>query len=206
MKPVFFSALLLVFTAPLFADWEGCSIGATSQSAIETYSANSFALTVSGMPLADTTDVIGFASGPGKISGNCEIVARLARISSGQQEWAAGGVIIRESISEGSKFVAVGCTHAHGVQSFVRSADSATVTHQENCAECNPPVWLKIIRSGNHFSVYRSTDGVVWLQVYETDVVMKKSAWVGVFATNGGGQPAATITFERVAAKQTGNP
>jgi len=201
--PVFTSILLLAFAASAFADWEACSIGADTQSSIQTNSANNFALTSSGAPLAGTADSIGFASGPDKLTGDCQIIARVARVSPGQQELAAGGVMIRETIGIGSKFVALGCTRTGGAQSFMRSAEAGEVTHQTSCPDCAAPIWLKIVRTGNHFIAYKSTDGSVWLQVFETNITMKKAVWVGVFATNGGSGPGATISFERVAARES---
>jgi large repetitive protein len=200
MKPhyIFAGALFLGLAASLLGDWQACSIGPTSQTSIEINRTNDFTLTALGSPLAGQNDGIGFASGPGKLSGDCEIVAHVIKITPGKQAWAAGGIMMRESLGGGAKFIAVGCTRAHGVQSFIRSEGSDNVSQQENCSDCLPPLWLKIVRHGDHFTSYKSTDGVVWLQVNEADVVMKKTVWVGAFATSGGDAPAAEITFERV--------
>ena len=207
MKPAFVlaSTLLLAFAAPLFGEWDGCSIGQNGQSTIETYSANSFAITVTGAPLAGQADTLGFVSGPGKLNGDCEMVARLTKISPGQQEWAAGGVMMRDNLGDGSKFIAAACTREHGVQVFLRDKDDAEIVRQQDCSDCTPPLWLKITRAGNHFVVSKSNDGIVWLQIYQSDLAMKKSAWVGTFATNGGGRESAVITFDRLSARETGS-
>jgi len=204
IKPahVFTSVLILALAAPAFADWEGCSIGPQGQSSIQVSNASNFTLTASGNPLDGATDSIGFASGQSKLNGDCQIIARVARITPGQQDWATGGLMMRESLGGGSKFVALGCTRMQGVQSFVRSEDSGAVSHQLACADCTPPLWLKIVRTGNHIAGYKSNDGSVWLQVFATDVAMKKMVWVGVFATNGGSGPDVTLSFERAATRE----
>ncbi len=199
------STLLLAFTSPLFGEWDGCSIGQSSQSTIETYSANSLAITVSGAPLLGQADTLSFVSGPGKLTGDCEMIARVMKISSGLQEWAAGGVMMRETLGDGSKFIAAACTRLHGVQVFLREKDDTEVVRQQDCADCAPPLWLKISRTGSHFAVFKSSDGIVWLQIYQSDMAMKKSAWVGAFATNGGDRPPAVITFDRLSARETGS-
>ncbi len=195
---IFAGALVLGLTASLFGDWQACSIGPTSQTGIETNSANDFALTALGSPLDGQNDDMGFASGPGKLSGDCEIMAHVTKISPGKEDWATGGLMMRESLGGGSKFIAVGCTRGNGVLSFTRGEESDNVLRQENCGDCLPPLWFKIVRRGNHFVSYKSSDGVVWLQVNEADIVMKKSVWVGAFATSGGDTTGVVVAFQRV--------
>ena len=204
--PVITGFLLLVLTVPAFADWEGCSIGPDGQSSIQVSGANSFDITATGDPLVGTADSIGFASGPAKLSGDCQIVARVTRISLNSESWVNAGLMLRESLGSGSRFVALACTGTRGVGSFVRSTESGTVARHDDCPDCAPPVWLKIVRTGNHFVCYKSSDGSVWLQVFQTDLVMKKSIWIGVFAISGGGgngSTGATTTLDRLTARET---
>ncbi|HXB01915.1 MAG TPA: hypothetical protein VNV15_03745 [Opitutaceae bacterium] len=161
-----------------------------------------FTLSATGAPLADKTDDLGFASAPAKLKGDCEIVVQVAGISAGKQDWAAGGVMLRENFSAGSKFFAAACTRGHGIQNFMRTAESAAVATQENCADCTPPTWLKIARQGNHFTSYKSMDGRIWLEISEADVPMKKAVWVGVFTTGGGGSPGADVAFAHITARE----
>ncbi|HTB80718.1 MAG TPA: hypothetical protein VK717_07515 [Opitutaceae bacterium] len=195
---IFAGALVLGLTVSLLGDWQACSIGPTSQTGIETNSSNDFTLTALGSPLDGQNDDMGFATGPGKLSGDCEIMAHVTKISPGKEDWATGGLMMRESLGGGSKFIAVGCTRGHGVLSFTRSEESDNVLRQENCGDCLAPIWVKIVRRGNHFVSYKSSDGVVWLQVNEADIVMKKSVWVGAFATSGGDATGVVVTFQRV--------
>jgi hypothetical protein len=207
---IFASIILPILTVPLRADWGACSIGAASNAAIylqansseNTDSTTAFTLSAAGGPLVDKTDAIGFASGPAKLKGDCEIVIQLAKFSNGTQDWATAGVMIRENYGVGSKFFAAGCTRGHGIQSFVRNEESAAVVQQENCIDCSPPTWLKIVRQGNHFTSYKSLDGRIWLEINEDDVPMKKAVWVGVFTTSGGGSPAFDVVFDHVTTRE----
>jgi hypothetical protein len=204
------SILLPMLTAPLWADWGACDIGTSGESGVQIQADSAtkadgslnFTLSAGGAPLADKSDAIGFASGPAKMRGDCEIVIQILKISPGTQEWAAGGAMIRENFGTGAKFFAAGCTRTHGIQSFLRSDDDAAVTQQENCIDCNPPSWFKIVRQGNHFTSYKSMDGRIWLEVNEADVPMKKTVWAGAFITSGGGLPTADIVFAHVAARE----
>jgi hypothetical protein len=201
--------ILPFLTLPLCAGWGACDIGSVGDMGVQIQSATTnkadgslnFTLSAGGAPLADKADAVGFASGPVKMKGDCEIVVQIAKISPGMQDWAAGGVMIRETFGAGARFFAVGCTRGHGIQSFLRTDDDAVVARQENCIDCNPPSWFKIVRQGNHFTSYKSMDDKIWLEVNEADVPMKKYVWAGAFITNGGGLPTADIAFAHVAAR-----
>jgi hypothetical protein len=204
---IFASIILQVLTVPLWADWTACNIGDAGVQ-IQTDTVDkpdgtlNFTLSAGGAPLAEKTDAIGYASAPAKMKGDCEIVVQVMTISLGKQDWAAGGVMLRENFSAGAKFFAAGCTRGHGIQNFMRTMDSGPVTAQENCADCTPPTWLKIVRQGNHFTSYKSMDGRIWLEISEAEVHMKKNVWVGVFTTGGGGSPGADTSFTHVATRQ----
>ena len=207
---IFASIILQILTVPLWADWTACNIGGGAKIGVQIQitpmekpdGTLNFTLSAEGAPLADKTDGLGFASAPTKMKGDCEIVVQVVSISPGKQDWAAGGVMIRENFSAGSKFFAAACTRGHGIQNFMRTADSAAVAAQENCSDCNPPSWLRIARQGNHFTSYKSMDGRIWLEISEADIPMKKNAWVGVFTTGGGGAPGADASFARVTTRE----
>jgi hypothetical protein len=207
---IFASIIFQILTVPLWADWTACNIGGGGDIGVQIQPTPmdkpdgtlNFTLSAGGALLADKTDGLRFASAPAKMKGDCEITVQVVSISPGKQDWAAGGVMLRENFSAGSKFFAAAFTRGHGIQNFMRKADSAAVVAQENCSDCNPPTWLKIVRQGDHFTSYKSMDGRIWLEISEADIPMKKNAWVGVFATGGGGSPGAEVTFARIATRE----
>jgi large repetitive protein len=230
-RPIFTSIIILqVLAVPLWADWAACVIGANGNIGVQiqtsathpspgslsarewganvpSKSENSdgslnFTLSAEGAPLGDKTDSFGFASAPVKMHGDGEIVVQVTKISPGKQDWAAGGVMLRENFRGGSQFFAAAFTRGHGIQNFMRIEDSAAVATHENCSDCKPPSWLKIVRRGNHFTSFKSMDGRVWLEISEADVPMKMNVWAGVFTTSGGGAPAAGVTFAHVVTRE----
>src|SRR5689334_4142499 len=110
--PLLFLAALAALSSPLHAQWTACSVGGDSLAALEKKPPSDFSLTVVGKALTGKSDVIAFASDQSKLIGDCEIVARVASVSSelkqNNQDWVAG-VMMRESLSTGSKFVALAC-------------------------------------------------------------------------------------------------
>jgi hypothetical protein len=210
---VFASIILSIVPVSLWADWGACNISAAGNTGVQLQAGHksrsddtiAFTLSATGAQLDNKTDSIGFASGQAKLKGDCEIVAQVVEISDGGPDWAAGGIMLRENFGAGSKFFAAGCSRGHGIRNFIRKKEGEVIAQQENCSDCTPPCWLKIIRHGDHFTSYKSMDGKVWLEINEADVPMKKALWAGAFATSGGGQPAVGIIFAHVAAHESGS-
>jgi hypothetical protein len=196
--------------SPSASTWGYCNIGQADTKlqtdSNSTRDSASFTLGSTGAALGSNADALGFASGPAKLAGDCEIIAQVTKLSGGVTDWATGGIMIRENYGTGSKFISIGYTRGHGIQYFVRKETGAAVITQENCTDCKTPVWFKLVRRGNHFIGYQSEDGRVWLQLSELDITMKKASWAGIFATSGGGSPAVQIIFNGVSARTVANP
>jgi hypothetical protein len=197
-------------SSPPASTWGYCNIGQADTKlqadSSSTRDSASFTLSSTGAPLNSNADDLGFASGPAKLAGDCEIIAQINQLSGGAMDWATGGVMIRENYGTGSKFISIGYTRGHGIQYFVRKETGSAVSTLEICTECKTPIWLKLIRRGNHFVGYQSEDGRVWLQLSELDITMKKASWAGIFVTSGGGSPAVQLSLSGVSARTEANP
>ncbi len=100
------------------------------------------------------------------LKGNGTIVAKVENVGT-SHEWAKAGVMIRETISSGSKhaFVAATPTASHGV-SFQRRVDADTATNlSTDVANTSLPQWVKLTRSGDAFTAQYSSNGVTWTDV-----------------------------------------
>jgi hypothetical protein len=61
------------------------------------------------------------------------------------------------------------------------------------------PSWIKLVRSGNVFSMYDSADGVNWVQVGTSQTVsMAQSVYVGLAVSNRTTSSLVTATFDHV--------
>jgi len=57
-----------------------------------------------------------------------------------------------------------------------------------------PPYWLQLVRAGNVFTAYVSSDGVAWTQIgTATTVTMAQSAYIGLAVTGEGALDSATF-------------
>ena len=68
--------------------------------------------------------------------------------------------------------------------------------------ELRPPVWLKVVRKGNKFSGYKSSNGKEWVFITEQEVNMPVKAYVGLDVCAHDKTKICTAKFEGFAIKQ----
>ncbi|MFD4600683.1 ABC transporter permease subunit [Streptomyces sp. NPDC058464] len=131
------------------------------------------------------------------------------RTSPGITPWAKAGILVKQSLGQGSQYAAMMVTGAHGVRmqdDFTH--DRAGLPGRPSAAS---PRWLRLVRAGATVTGYDSTDGVHWAEVGSARLTgLPATVQVGLFTASpaavqtsgsqGGSSPAvATGTFGRVA-------
>jgi ABC-type transport system involved in multi-copper enzyme maturation permease subunit len=83
--------------------------------------------------------------------------------SAGIQPWTKAGVIIKQSLNQGSVYAAMMVTHDHGVRmQWNFTGDTPGLSGAVGVAN---PRWLRLTRSGDVITGYDSADGTRWTQV-----------------------------------------
>jgi hypothetical protein len=151
-------------------------------------SVGTYTMTGSGVDIWGTTDQFHFAyktlTGPGSI------VARVLSVDN-TDPWAKAGVMIRDTLSAGSKFAAVYITPGNGCRFQARldtdisaTSDTSVVTAEQTAIVA--PYWVRIERdvSGN-FRGYYSSDGATWRQMSwnPQNIPMSSNVYVGLAVT-----------------------
>ncbi|GGT26919.1 hypothetical protein GCM10010222_80880 [Streptomyces tanashiensis] len=123
------------------------------------------------------------------------------------QPWAKAGIIVKESLTQGSPYAAVMATGGHGVRmqyDYTRDAAGPSGMPSEES-----PRWLRLVRAGDSLTGFASTDGSHWTEVGHTKLPgLARTVQAGLFATSPeakqdtaagtGFNPAvATGTFDR---------
>ncbi|MFD7818594.1 ABC transporter permease subunit [Streptomyces sp. NPDC059785] len=125
----------------------------------------------------------------------------------GAQPWAKAGIIVKESLTQGSPYAAVMATGGHGVRmqydyTHDTAGPSGKVTQES-------PRRLRLVRSGDSLTGYTSTDGSHWTEVGHAKLPgLARTVRAGLFATSpeakqdtaagtGFSPAAATGTFGR---------
>ena len=71
----------------------------------------------------------------------------------------------------------------------------------------SPPCWVKVVRSGDNFTAYRSSDGVNWLQVGRPQAVsMGSNILVGLGVNSGDSVTLNAVAFDNVSVTSSSAP
>jgi hypothetical protein len=148
----------------------------------------------SGTDIEDNSDLFHYVYQP--LSGNGTIVARVTGIQP-TSPWAKGGVMIRESLAPNSTHAMVVLTPAHGI-AFQRRVTTGGDTSHTGGANVVAPYWVKVVRTGNTFTGYSSSDGVTWTLVGSDTISMAANVYMGLALSSGNNPVLNTATLDNV--------
>ena len=105
--------------------------------------------------------------------------------------------MIRETLSPGASHVFL-FDYASELWSTERTSTGASSSYQP-LAGVTLPTWMKLVRSGNVFTMYGSTNGVNWVQQGTSQTVnMASSVYIGLAVSNRTTSSLATATFDNL--------
>ncbi len=133
-----------------------------------------------GADIGGTADSFYYLFTP--LQGDGELTARVLGLVN-TNGWAKAGVMIRETLTPGSKHAMEVMTPSNGVAFQRRTATNATsLSSQGNSLAA--PYWVRITRRGNVFTGYHSVDGVTWTQQGAETIAMSQAAHIGLCVTS----------------------
>ncbi|MBA3440306.1 MAG: RICIN domain-containing protein, partial [Pyrinomonadaceae bacterium] len=171
--------------------------GSTSRSSGGTYT-----LSGSGADIWNTSDSFHYAHRA--LAGDGEIVARVIGVGNANT-WAKAGVMIRETLTPGSKHAMMVLTPGNGAAFQRRTTTGGASTHTSGGA-ATAPLWVKLVRSGNTFSAYRSADGATWTLIGTETIAMAGNVYVGLAVTSHNNSVAVQATFDNLSIGSAGVP
>lgn len=134
------------------------------------------------------------------LRGDGQIVARVAGVQNTNAS-AKAGVMIRETLTAGSKMAVMAVTPASGAQFVYRTATGGT-SKTTSAVGVLAPQWVKLVRSGSTLNGYRSVDGVTWTLVKSQAITMASTVYVGLAVTSRSTTALCTSTFDGVSVVQ----
>jgi hypothetical protein len=111
-------------------------------------------------------------------------------------------VMIRSSLAPDAANALVAVTPGGGIVFQSRQSDGGTTVTTTD-AGFSAPYWVRLVRSGNVFTAYRSEDGVNWVQVGDPVAIdMAADALVGLAVAAHENTVLNTSTFDNVTVQQ----
>jgi glucuronoarabinoxylan endo-1,4-beta-xylanase len=176
-------------------------VGSNGKAGSESYSNGVFTVAGSGGDIWGTADGCRFVYETN--SGNCTIIARVVSLVEPTNvtidAWSKAGIMIRASLASNAPNAFIAVTPSNGVTFQYRSTINGNSANAATTG-LSAPYWVKLVRSGNTFTGYRSSDGTNWTPQGSTTITMPSTVDVGLAVTahNSGGM--ATATFDNVIA------
>ncbi|NOR67231.1 MAG: hypothetical protein GQ528_07740, partial [Woeseiaceae bacterium] len=136
-----------------------------------------------------------------ELTGDATMIARVVDNGSGSNEWAKGGVMIRQSIAAGSthRYMPITAGGGNGASFQGRPVADAGSNNSDSSEVVAPPYWVKLERVGNDFSGSISADGVTWTQVGGAETLeMADPVLIGLAVTSHAAGEVRTFTFDNV--------
>ena len=174
--------------------WVERDIGSVGVAGSSAFVNGSYTVKGSGADVWSTADAFHFVYQP--LAGDGEIVARVASIQN-TSVWAKAGVMIRETTAANSTYAYMLVSPTSGV-AFQRRLTSGAGAVGTTVTGIAAPVWVRLQRSGNVFTAYRSADGVTWTVVGSATISMAASVLVGLAVTSHNNGVSCAAVFDHV--------
>ncbi len=127
------------------------------------------------------------------LSGDATITAQVVNLANAP--FGEAGVILRNDLTQGAIEVSVLATTNNGVTFQWRSSPGVSCSYQVAIGYQNlsVPVWVQLVRSGNSFSGYLSTNGVDFVQIGSTQIVPMNVVALGGLTVSAGDNAALAL-------------
>ncbi|MBE0654397.1 MAG: Ig-like domain-containing protein, partial [Bacteroidales bacterium] len=139
-----------------------------------------FILEANGADIWNSSDEFHFACR--KVSGDMVLIARVRSLKN-TDGWAKAGVMFRETMLPGSRFVMMVVTPGNGSSFQWRPRPDNGCEHHTPGDGQKAPLWVKLTREGNIFKGYNSLNGKDWTLVSETESTMSSTLFAGLCLT-----------------------
>jgi regulation of enolase protein 1 (concanavalin A-like superfamily) len=152
----------------------------------------SMIVTASGSDIWNTFD--GFHYAYQVIQGDGELVVRVSDFEA-TNEWAKAGIMVRESLSGGSKMALVCITNKNGVATNHRRESGKQSESGEAIPEMKSPCWLKLTKKGNSVHYFASENGSTWKALGSIEINLNSTVYMGFALTSHNNDELAKAIF-----------
>lgn len=165
--------------APLPAPWQSSDIGQTAFSGAAGMRGERLLVRASGNDIWSQSDAFHFVYQ--EVQGDAEIIAQVYALEE-SDPWSKAGVMMRNSLGEGSRHAMMIMSAANGAAFQRRVKDRDESLHTAG-SPSRAPHWVRLVRRSNTFQGYESSNGTDWTQVGTANIIMSSKLYVGLAVT-----------------------
>ncbi len=196
------NARTLIGSTPPLA-WQSLDIGDVAATGSVQESGGVVTLTGSGADFWNAADEFRFRYVTW--SGNGEIVARVSSLTD-TNGWAKAGLMFRESLASNSPHATMIVSSAHGTAFQYRAVPGGDSNTSAPSEAGGVPRWLRLVRNGNTFTGYASTDGVNWVAAGSITLALPTVINLGLAVTSHNDGALCNATFSDIVVRSATTP
>lgn len=188
--------------SPLPAGQVGADIGNPATAGNAAFSNGAYTIRAAGVDIWGTADQFHFVYQP--MQGDVTITARVASVTRAH-DWSKAGVMIRDSLTAGSRhaYSLVSAARGYG---FQRRPQTGGVSEHTLGGNGGPPRWVRLVRTGSLFESFASTDGRSWTQTGSRTITMGNTVYVGLAVTSRNPGALTTAVVDSLDISASGPP
>jgi hypothetical protein len=169
-------------------------VGTSSFNGSVTYSNGTYTVSGAGS-LSGRNDNLNFAWQT--MSGDGSITARITELENTGGS-ARVGVMIRDTLASNSRHVFIGLD-GNSTYRWVRRTGFNGNTSTSTSGSCSvPATWVRLIRSGDRITAYKSPDGSTWVEIGSLVAALPENCYAGLAVSSGSNELLNTSSFEDV--------
>ena len=157
-------------------------------------SSGTFTVVAGGADIWNASDEFHFVYQP--VSGDTDIIAQVSSLASAEA-WSKAGVMIRGSLAPDSPHAFMFVSGWSGWGFERRPAAGAETVYTPGCY-CSNSGWVRLVRQGDLFLAYQSSDGVQWQLVGSDMISMPAAVYAGLAVTSHSSGTSTTATLRNV--------
>jgi hypothetical protein len=176
----------------------GQNIAASIPAGSHSGGGSSYTVVGGGANISGTSDQFYFLSQA--LTGDGELRARITSMTGGASS-AKAGVMFRNDTAAGARMAYMSAynTGTNSNSWRYRATENATSGTDSTVATPTFPTWVRVVRTGNNFSGYTSTDGNTWTQIGTTQTITANSTMLaGLAVTSNSTSALCTAVFDNV--------
>jgi hypothetical protein len=182
----------VVSTLP--APWNAQNIGTGIATGNASFSNNIYSVRSAGN-ISGTADKFYFVYQA--LSGDGEIKARVAALQN-TGTGAKAGIMIRESLTSGSRCASLSLLANGQVEFLRRSSTGGSVKSTVSTGSAAPNNWIRLVRSGQKITAYKSSSGTTWTSIGSQSITMASTISFGLVTASGNTNTLSTATIANV--------
>ncbi|MBN1480853.1 carbohydrate binding domain-containing protein, partial [candidate division KSB1 bacterium] len=166
--------------SPLPSPWQSRDIGSPAIPGEAGMREEKFLIRASGNDIWDQRDAFHFVYQ--ELEGDGEIITRVYSLEE-SDPWSKAGVMMRNSLQASSSHAMMILSADNGAAFQRRVEDGGNSTHTAG-SQTEAPHWVRLVRKGDVFSGYESSDGLNWQLVDSETIDMRDRVYIGLPVTS----------------------